>query len=90
MEQLYQSYSSIIHSPKPKTPRLKSTKCNYNIAQASKCLNNIRALSPAGAVVDVEVGVEARNIEAGVAVVEGAAGTIHNNRNGQRKKTFSI
>lgn len=41
------------------------------------------------AVVDVEAGVEV-NTEVGAAEVEGAAGTIHNSRNGQRRRTFSI
>lgn len=71
------------------TPRFESTKCNYNIAQTSQC-PNIRAPSLAvDVVVDVEAGVEATT-EVGAAEVEGAAGTIHSNRNGQRKKTFSI
>jgi hypothetical protein len=71
------------------TPRFESTKCNYNIAQISQC-PNIRAPSLAvDAVVDVEAGVEV-NTEVGAAEVEGAAGTIHSNRNGQRRRTFSI
>lgn len=71
------------------TPRFESTKCNYNIAQLSQC-PNIRAPSLAvDVVVGVEVGVEAQNTEVGAAEVEGAAGTIHSSRNGQRKKTFS-
>lgn len=72
------------------TPRFESTKCNYKIAQVNQC-RNIRDPSLAvGVVVDVEAGVEARNIEVGAVEVEGAAGTIRNSRNGQRKKTFSI